>query len=52
MPVEDLTNVLHDLTNKRYLHEIVPLFGELVPSYKVGSMGGTFLRSNFGDGKK
>jgi RIO-like serine/threonine protein kinase len=42
LPVEEFEDELRELIDKRYLHEVVPLTGEL--RYKLGAMGGTVLR--------
>lgn len=41
---------LRDLVEKRYLHEIVPPFGDI--RYKIGAMGGTVLRTILGRKRK
>ena len=46
---EDFESELRELVDKRYLHEIMPKFGAIVMRYKLGSMGGTFLRSMMKD---
>lgn len=42
--VDSLEPELGDLVEKRYLVEIVPKYGDLKFTYKLGSMGGTLLR--------
>lgn len=41
---EDFASEITDLVEKRYLHEVVPTFGECVITYKPGSSGGTLLK--------
>lgn len=42
MRKEDMEPEFGDLLERRYLHQIVPPFGEI--TYKLGSMGGTLIR--------
>jgi hypothetical protein len=44
MHVEDFTHELNELVEKRYLHKMHPTYGELIYTYKIGSLGGTLLR--------
>lgn len=41
---EQLEPELTGLVEKRYLHEIVPIYGEMKLTYKLGSMGGTLMK--------
>lgn len=38
---------VRDLVAQRYLHEVIPTFGDPAPSYKLGTMGGTVIRTMF-----
>ena len=44
LPTKEFEQELHDLVEKKYLHEIVPSFGPLKIRYGIGPMGGTVLR--------
>lgn len=44
LKLEDIREVLCDLVERQYLHEVMPPFGDLVMTYKLGSRGGTVLR--------
>lgn len=44
VPVDNLDPELAELVDKRYLVEIIPTFGNLTETYKLGSMGGTLMR--------
>jgi hypothetical protein len=35
---------LNDLVELRYLHEMFPTFGPVIKTYKLGPMGGTFIK--------
>lgn len=50
--VEELDPELTELCEKKYLHEIVPTFGAIHDSYKMGPLGGTLLRHIFGSSIK
>lgn len=43
LKVGDFKCELSELCERNYLHEVVPLFGE-VTRYKIGRMGGTILK--------
>lgn len=40
----DFAGEITDLVEKRYLHPVVPTFGECVITYKLGAGGGTLMR--------
>lgn len=44
---EDLKKELACLVELRYLHEMHPTYGNLIYTYKLGSMGGTLFRQVF-----
>lgn len=48
----DLNTCLNDLIEKRYLHRLHPIYGELIYTYKLGSVGGTLIRSILPKNKK
>jgi hypothetical protein len=44
---EEFEQHVRDLVAHRYLHEVVKTFGDGTPAYKMGSMGGTMMRTMF-----
>jgi len=44
MHVEDFRKELEELVENRYLHRMHPTYGELIYTYKIGSLGGTLMR--------
>jgi DNA-binding MarR family transcriptional regulator len=42
--VGDFSKELEELVEKRYLHKRHSKYGELVYTYKIGSLGGTLMR--------
>lgn len=45
LKVGEFDKELDDMVERRYLHEMVPTFGPLRKTYKLGSVGGTIIRS-------
>ena len=41
----DIRKHITELVAQRYLHEVIPTFGDATPCYKLGPLGGTFLRT-------
>jgi hypothetical protein len=44
LKVKHFEKELNDLVELRYLHEMFPTFGPVVKTYKLGPMGGTFIK--------
>jgi hypothetical protein len=44
LDVEELEPELTELVDKRYLSQIIPTYGAMKLTYKLGSMGGTLMR--------
>ena len=42
---EDWSQELKELVELRYLTEVINTYGEIVPTYRIGSMGATALRN-------
>lgn len=51
VPHTEFESELRDLVEYRYLHELMPTFGPLIMTYKLGSMGGTVMRQMLAAGK-
>jgi hypothetical protein len=41
---DELEPELSDLVEKRYISEVIAMYGDLNKTYKLGSMGGTLMR--------
>ena len=52
MAASDLEACLNDLVEKRYLHRLHPIYGDLIYTYKLGSVGGTLIKSMLPKNKK
>lgn len=52
VPASELEKPLRELVEARYLHEMLPRFGPVVMTYKLGAMGGTVMRQLSHRGKR
>jgi RIO-like serine/threonine protein kinase len=47
LKVEQFSSHLEELLEYRYLHKIIPTYGDATPIYKLGALGGTALHQIF-----